>query len=80
MQLKTVTFQPETFNIELFFMDLKNKIAVITGVSKGIGNALTEQLLEKGTVVAGWGNNKPDIIHKDFHFFKTDIQIGRAHV
>ncbi len=55
-------------------MDLKNKIAVISGVNKGIGKALTEQLLEKGAIVVGWGMNKPEISNSNLHFFKTDIR------
>ena len=55
-------------------MDVKNKVAVITGVNKGIGRALTEQLLDKGSIVAGWGMNKPDIYNPNFHFFKTDVR------
>ncbi len=52
-------------------MELRNKVAVITGVNKGIGRALAEQLLEKGAVVAGWGVNKPDIESPNMHFFQN---------
>src|SRR6266542_1065754 len=55
-------------------MDLKNKIAVITGISKGIGKALAEQLLEKGAIVAGWGIHRPDWEHENLHFFNADIR------
>ena len=55
-------------------MDLKNKVAVVTGVNKGIGRALTEQLLNKGAIVAGWGMNKPDIDNHNMHFFKADVR------
>lgn len=55
-------------------MVLINRIAVITGVSKGIGKALTEQLLEKGAKVAGLGRNKPELEHPNFHFYKTDVR------
>lgn len=34
-------------------MELKNKIAVVTGVSKGVGLEIVKKLLEKGTIVAG---------------------------
>jgi short-subunit dehydrogenase len=57
-------------------MELRNKIAVITGISKGIGRALAMQLLEKGAIVAGWGQNKPEYQHNNLHFFKTDIRDG----
>jgi short-subunit dehydrogenase len=54
-------------------MELNNKIAVITGVSKGIGLEVVKLLLEKGSIVAGWGRNKPDLAHSNFHFFTCDV-------
>ncbi|PZX60246.1 NADP-dependent 3-hydroxy acid dehydrogenase YdfG [Algoriphagus ratkowskyi] len=54
-------------------MQLNNQIAVVTGVSKGIGLELVKLLLDKGTVVAGWGRNKPDLAHQNFHFFTCDV-------
>ncbi|EJF10688.1 hypothetical protein O71_07439 [Pontibacter sp. BAB1700] len=35
-------------------MKLENKIAVVTGVSRGIGLAAVHALLEQGAKVAGW--------------------------
>ena len=54
-------------------MELKNTIAVVTGVSKGIGLELVKLLLEKGTIVVGWGRTKPDLNHANFHFFPCDV-------
>lgn len=54
-------------------MDLKGKLVIVTGVSKGIGLETVKQLLEKGAVVAGWGRRAPELQHADFHFFKTDV-------
>lgn len=54
-------------------MDLKDKIAVVTGVSKGVGLEVVKQLLEKGTTVAGWGRTAPDFTHANFHFFTCDV-------
>ncbi|MBD8490217.1 SDR family NAD(P)-dependent oxidoreductase [Echinicola sp. CAU 1574] len=54
-------------------MNLKGQTAVITGVSKGIGLEVVLQLLEKGVVVAGWGRNRPDLNHDNFHFFSCDV-------
>lgn len=55
-------------------MELKEKKVVITGVSRGIGNALVHQFLDKGCVVAGFGQRNPEIDHSDFHFFTTNIR------
>ncbi len=55
-------------------MDLNNKLAIVTGVSKGIGYHTVQQLLDKGAKVAGWGRSEPDIKHDYFKFYKTDVQ------
>lgn len=54
-------------------MELKNKVAVVTGVSKGIGFELVKLLLEKEVIVAGWGRTKPELVHPNFHFFTCDV-------
>ncbi len=55
-------------------MDLENKIAVITGVSKGIGKATVEELLDKKVKVIGWGRSAPlGITHSDFLFVNCDV-------
>ena len=54
-------------------MNLKNQIAVVTGVSKGIGLELVKLLVDKGTTVAGWGRTAPKFEHANFHFFKCDV-------
>ena len=63
-------------------MDIQNKVALITGVSKGIGRATATEFIERGAVVVGWGRNRPDIEHNNFHFFECDVrfpeQIDRA--
>jgi short-subunit dehydrogenase len=65
-------------------MELKNKIAVVTGVSKGIGLELVKLLLEKGVIVAGWGRSEPELSHQNFHFFRCDVsqedQVERAYL
>ncbi|KAA9345769.1 SDR family oxidoreductase [Adhaeribacter soli] len=55
-------------------MELEGKLIIITGVSKGIGLATAQTLLENGAVVAGWGRNKPQFEHPNFHFFQTNVQ------
>ncbi|MCH8331113.1 MAG: SDR family oxidoreductase [Bacteroidetes bacterium] len=59
-------------------MEVSGKNVIITGVSKGIGKAIVEALLEKGSNVAGWGRNKPaDIDSPNFHFIEVDIRDPR---
>lgn len=59
-------------------MELKGKIAIVTGVSKGIGKQIVLQLLEKGAKVAGWGRQAPDYQNENFLFIKTDVRKGHS--
>lgn len=54
-------------------MELKDKVAIVTGVSKGIGLEVVKILLDKGVTVAGWGRNQPDLDDPNFHFFTCDV-------
>lgn len=54
-------------------MELSNKIAIVTGVSKGIGLATAKILLENGVRVAGWSRSKPNLQHKIFLFVPVDV-------
>jgi 3-oxoacyl-[acyl-carrier protein] reductase len=44
-------------------MELENKIAVVTGGTKGIGYAIAEKLLESGAKVFICARNKPELKH-----------------
>jgi NADP-dependent 3-hydroxy acid dehydrogenase YdfG len=55
-------------------MNLENKLAVITGVSSGIGLATAKALLEKGTMVAGWGRRSGPFDHPNFFFIEVDVR------
>ena len=54
-------------------MSLKDKIAIVTGCSKGIGLSTTIALLNKGVKVAGWSRTPPDLKHDEFAYFNTDV-------
>lgn len=54
-------------------MELDGKIAIVTGVSKGIGFATINQLLDQGAIVAGWSRTAPSIDHPNFNYFETDV-------
>ncbi len=55
-------------------MELQGAIAVVTGVSRGIGKATAEALLERGLHVVGWGRTAPDIKSDAFLFIRTDVR------
>src|SRR5689334_22820899 len=55
-------------------MYLKDRIAVITGVSKGIGEALCRNLLSKGCKVYGLGRNNFDCQDENYVFIRTDVR------
>jgi NADP-dependent 3-hydroxy acid dehydrogenase YdfG len=54
-------------------MDLRGKVTVVTGVSKGIGLETVKQLLAEGAIVVGWGRTKPNFQNKNFHFIRTNV-------
>ncbi|PWN06182.1 SDR family oxidoreductase [Rhodohalobacter mucosus] len=55
-------------------MNIKDKTALVTGASRGIGLSITKALIEKGAVVAGWSRTKPEAFaHKNFHHFSVDL-------
>ena len=56
-------------------MELNNQLAIITGVSRGIGYHVAHQLLEQGAKVAGWGRTEPEGLNYDqFKFYKADVK------
>jgi len=55
-------------------MNLKNKVAIVTGSSKGIGLATVHTLLNNGVKIAGWSRSKTNIDHPNFQNFQIDIR------
>ncbi|MES2734092.1 MAG: SDR family NAD(P)-dependent oxidoreductase [Bacteroidota bacterium] len=64
-------------------MSLTNKIAIVTGASRGIGLATAKLLLKKGAKVAGWSRTAPAIKHENFRAYPADLRspasIGMAY-
>ncbi len=50
-----------------------NKVAVITGTSKGLGKYLAEYYLEKGYKVAGCSRSNSSIEHSDYIHYILDV-------
>jgi NADP-dependent 3-hydroxy acid dehydrogenase YdfG len=55
-------------------MDIKNKVAIVTGASKGIGLETVKALLAAGAKVAGWSRSRPDLEHENFHFVEVNMR------
>jgi short-subunit dehydrogenase len=54
-------------------MELKDKIALVTGSSKGLGLAVCKQLLDKGAKVIGWSRSETSIVDSNFEGVRLDI-------
>jgi NADP-dependent 3-hydroxy acid dehydrogenase YdfG len=54
-------------------MNLQDKLAVVTGASKGIGLATAEALLDNGAFVAAWSRTSLPIHHPRLIHYITDV-------
>jgi NAD(P)-dependent dehydrogenase (short-subunit alcohol dehydrogenase family) len=55
-------------------MNLENRIAVVTGANKGIGQECVNQLLAKGAIVYGFCRSGCSTTHTNYHCIKTDVR------
>ena len=58
----------------MIFEDIKGKIAVVTGASRGIGKAASEGLLEQGASVLGIDCGQSAIKHPGYSHYVCDLQ------
>lgn len=54
-------------------MDIKNKLAIVTGASKGIGLATVKTLLDHGMWVAGWSRSLTNVSHPRLKSYHVDV-------
>ncbi len=54
-------------------MNLKNKVAIVTGSSKGLGLVLVKQLILEGVFVVGFSRNETRIDDPNFTGYRLDI-------
>jgi len=54
-------------------MNLKDKIAIVTGSSKGIGFETVKLLLDREVKVAGWSRSATQIEHPNFISVRVDV-------
>jgi NAD(P)-dependent dehydrogenase (short-subunit alcohol dehydrogenase family) len=60
-------------------MNIKNKTAIVTGASRGIGLAIAKALIDEGVAVAGWSRTPPhEFTHDRFHHIKADLTIEES--
>lgn len=57
-------------------MEIRDKVAVVTGSSSGIGYNTAKVLLEKGAVVYGLSRTETDISHPEFRWIRTDLGLS----
>lgn len=60
-------------------MTIDNKLALVTGASRGIGLAISKTLLNNGMIIAGMSRNAPEnFSHTNYYHFSTDLTIEES--
>lgn len=55
------------------WLEIENKVIIVTGGSSGIGNVIVKELLDNGAVVYNADIKGNDLSHKNYHFIQTDV-------
>lgn len=58
-----------------FNNELSDKVALVTGGTKGTGKAIAERLLIAGATVIVTARNQPENIHERFHFIAANLSM-----
>ena len=56
-----------------FSNELSSKIALVTGGTKGAGNAIAKRLLHAGAIVIITARNAPETANENLHFISADL-------
>lgn len=54
-------------------MEVKNKIAIVTGSSKGLGLSIVHKLLDEGAIVIGWSRSHTEVDHPNFTSSQVNV-------
>lgn len=65
----------QTFN---FNKELSGKIALVTGCTKGTGNAIAQRLLQAGATVIITARNVPEEENSKLHFIASDLSTAEG--
>ena len=65
----------EQFN---FNNELSDKIALVTGGTKGTGRAIAERLLQAGATVVITARNAPELANSNLHFIASDLSTAEG--
>lgn len=55
------------------WLNINEKVIIVTGGSSGIGKHIVESLLENNAVVYNTDLNNSDIKHENYHYIKVDV-------